>query len=364
VHFNGRRIWNFSEQPMANSSPTRTARALDLGYGFTKYTRGHHRPGGNIDVGCFPSFAALTPKQPSLDSAANLSSMNIVHVNVDGAIYAVGQDAKAAGTGQARQLLDSSYFTSPQYLALARGAMSFMQTGDRIDVLTTGLPLNVFGDKNLRAEVEHRLLGAHELPNADGTTRRIVVGRVDVIPQVVGSLFALALASDNVRKISNERNLTIDVGYGTLLWLMTEGLKPIPSRSNGNMGGVSSLLQSVVRAIDPAAASNVGILERVDKALRPDATRSIKINGVEVELDKHLMHLTSTATENLAELIRSVGSPSDIDNVFLTGGGAHLYRNLVAKAFAGRDIIEDPVESQFTNVRGYQLLSERTLGEL
>lgn len=334
------------------------ARALDLGFGFTKYSKGHTQRDLSLDVGVFPSYAA-----PAVDDslgAGVLKSLNVVTVDVDGARYNVGEDAKSAGTGQARQLLERSFFTSPQYLALAKGALTFMDVPDSgINVLTVGLPLTTFGDEALRRSIERRLLGPHQVPSGSGS-RTIEVKRINLIPQVLGSLVALALPSGRMSEIQAERNLTIDVGYGTLLWLMTEGLKPVPARSSGNMGGVSSLLQAVVRSIDSSASSNIGILERVDQALlRGQPT--VKVNGRTVDLVHHAAHLKAAVSENLTEMLRSVGSTSDIDNVFLTGGGAHLYREALGKAFPNRTINESADGTQFTNVRGYQLLSERLL---
>jgi len=334
------------------------ARALDLGFGFTKYSRGHTNRDLSLDVGVFPSYAA-----PAVDDslgAGVLKNLNVVTVEVDGARYNVGEDAKNAGSGQARQLLERSFFTSPQYLALAKGALTFMDVPPAgISVLTVGLPLTTFGDEDLRQAIEQRLSGSHDIP-CGGETRTVDVKRINLIPQVLGSLIALALPTGRMTEIQAERNLTIDVGYGTLLWLMTEGLKPVPARSSGNMGGVSSLLQAVVRSIDASAASNVGILERVDQALLHGHT-AIKVNGKTVELSQHSAHLGAAISENLTEMLRSIGSASDVDNVFLTGGGAHLYRDALRKAFPGREITEARDGSQFTNVRGFQLLSERLL---
>lgn len=345
---------------MAKKSPT--LRALDLGYGFTKFSKGQYsdRSDGSLEVAAFPSYAA-----PAVDysiGAGVMSDLSVVNISVDGERFTVGEDVRRAADGVGRQMLESTFFRSSQYLALARGAMAFMNVPDHgeIDSLVMGLPLNVYRDKSIIEHVEAKLKGSHLVPDIGkdrGHERSIHVKNIHVIPQVVGSLVAMSRDAGLMTKIREQQNLTIDVGYGTLLWLVADGFAPVPARSNGNMGGVSSLLQKVIRAIDPSAVSSINILDRLDRALL-DNKPTILINGEDVVISKYRSLLASAARENLTELTRSIGHTADIDNVFLTGGGAHLYREEIAAAFPKRKINLAAEGSRFTNVRGFQYLAE------
>jgi plasmid segregation protein ParM len=274
----------------------------------------------------------------------------------------VGDDVRDAADGAARQMLEASFFRSSQYIALARGAMAMMNIPNhgQIDSLVLGLPLTVYGDKALVAHVYDNLLTEHQIPDRralQAKDRVVTIKKLRIIPQVVGSLIAMSKESGLNKKVRETYSLTIDAGYGTLLWLVTRGLTPLPARSNGNMGGVSSLLQKVVRSMDPDSVTNINILDRLDNALR-NSEESIEIDGIELPLAKYSGLLASSTSENLTELIKSIGNTKDINNIFLTGGGAHLYHDAVQRAFSNRKIVTAGSGARFTNVRGFQTIAE------
>lgn len=334
-------------------------RALDLGFGYTKFSQSHCDAQNSLEVSSFPSYAAPVVDRGLLDNGV-LNNLNVIQVNADDQEFFVGEDVRRAADGAAKQLLESSFFKSPQYLALARGAFAFMKipTHGNIEVLTLGLPLNVFRDQSIMDHIKATLAGKHTIPDlAKGGSRTIDVKNLHIIPQVVGSLIFMSHEAGLNEIIADQQNLTIDVGYGTLLWLVTDGFSPLPARSNGNMGGVSSILQKVVRAMDSQATTNITILDRLDKALLNNKA-TIKINGVDVEIEKYQGVLQSAVKENLTELIRGIGNTQDIDNIFLTGGGSHLYRDALQKAFPNRKINTSSKLPRYTNVYGFQLLAQ------
>ncbi len=343
---------------MAKTPPT--FRALDLGFGFTKFSKGQYLDDGSLEVAAFPSYAA--PALSQSIGAGVMSDLSVVNVKVDDERFCVGEDVRKAADGAGRQMLEPSFFKSSQYMALAKGAMAFMNLPDHgeIDTLVTGLPLNVYRDESLVQYVERTLSGTQMIPDIikdGGGDRLIHVKKIHVMPQVIGSLVAMSRDAGLMQKIHEQQNLTIDVGYGTLLWLISDGFAVVPARSSGNMGGVSTLLQKVIRSIDIDAATSINILDRLDRALLENKP-TFMVNGADVELAKYRGMLATAARENLTELIRSIGHTADIDNVFLTGGGAHLYREQVAAIFPNRNINIAPEGSRFSNVRGFQFLAE------
>lgn len=347
---------------MSKKSPV--YRALDLGFGFTKFTKAHYLDDETVEVASFPSYAA-----PAVDlsiGAGVMTDLSIVNVAVDDERFAVGEDVRNAADGAGRQMLESTFFKSSQYLALARGAMAFMKVPDHgeVDALVIGLPINVFRDQALINHVESKIQGIHMVPAlvdkaSEGRVipRSIHIKKVQLIPQVLGSLVEISRHTDLIQKIQGQQNLTIDVGYGTLLWLMSNGFAQMPARSNGNMGGVSSLLQKVVRSIDPNAVTSINVLERLDKALLTNSP-SILVYSQEVQLAKYRGLLASAVRENLTEMLRSIGNTADVDNIFLTGGGAHLYLEEITDAFPKHKINVSSGDSRYTNVRGFQYIAE------
>ncbi len=342
---------------MASNKPT--YRALDLGFGYTKFSAGHYKDEDSLEVAAFPSYAG--PALETVSMGGYLSNAKVINVQVGDETFAVGEDSRKTSDGQGRQLLEASFFRSSQYLALARGAMAFMRVPSAgvIDTLVMGLPLNLYKDAALVQYVSKIMTGEHVVPNIQepGKSITVTVKNASVIPQVVGSLVSLARENDNVSNVSQRQNLTIDVGYGTLLWLVSDGFTSITRRSDGNMGGVSNLLQSVIRSIAPSGVSNLTIMDRLDSALR-NGDPTFMVNGKEVEIAKYRGQLESAVKVNLTELLRSVGQTIDIDAIYLTGGGAHLYKSAIEDAFKGREIHSSKNYPRYTNVRGFQYLAE------
>lgn len=337
-------------------------RALDLGFGFTKFSTAGFAD-EVLKVAAFPSYAG-----PAMDKViggvGGFSNPNVLTIAVGDERFSVGEDSRRAADGNGRQFLEATFFRSKQYLALAKGALAFMDIPDHgnVDSLVMGLPLNIFGDQALTEHIKSSLTGMHSVPDIRSDQRpqrQINVKNTQIIPQVVGSLFSMSREVGLAQQIHEQHNLTIDAGYGTLLWLVTEGFAALPTRSGGNMGGVSSLLQKVVRSIDPGSVHNITLLDKIDKALLNGA-ESFNMHGKKVETATVKGLLTSAAQENLTELIRSIGNTADIDNIFLTGGGAHLYKEAIVAAFPGRTINTSEHGSRYTNVRGFQILAEMT----
>lgn len=175
---------------MANKSKP-NCRALDLGFGFTKFSQGEYLDDGTLSVSAFPSYVAQALDSLRLGTGV-LADLNVIKVAVGNEKFLVGEDVRRAADGGGRQLLEATFFRSSQYLALAKGAIAFMCVPERgdIDRLVIGLPLNVYDDEALVEHVQKNIEGAHAVPDLSetGGTRTIVVKRAHVIPQVVGTV--------------------------------------------------------------------------------------------------------------------------------------------------------------------------------
>lgn len=342
------------------SKRAKVARALDVGYGFTKFTTSEVQDNGFIDVSVIPSYADGHVDALNIPGGL-VRSHDLIKVVVGGTPFVVGPDAKKGASGYGSQLLEKSFFLSSQYQALCLGAMAMMKVHDHIDHLTVGLPLNVYSDASLHDHLRSILIGTHEVPVIGSQeTKRVAVSSLSVVPQIIGSVVTLSDSAGGIEDVFEQRNLTIDVGYGTLLWMVSDGVTPIPARSGSSMGGVSALLQEVIKSMDPSATTNIGILDRLDQALL-SGKPNIQINGKPYPVIDHRVAIDSVIRQNLATLTRSIGQFADIDNIFLSGGGAHLYLASVQEVFKGRNIAANPSSAQFANVKGFQILAENEL---
>ncbi len=340
------------------------ARAIDIGFGYTKLSRSTIDASYRMSSMAFPSIPA--PADGHMDIASGeMQKLQVVNVEVDGVRYIVGPDSMLAASGRQTRAVEDLFFDSPQYLALYRGALAYMDlpaSTDTVHALGMGLPLTVWRDVGLRERIKTRMTGSFTVPIPNSrATRAINVQHVQLWPQVLGALVSISTEAGEQADISNQNNLVIDVGYGTMLWLVSSGYQPQPGRSEGNKGGVSSILKVVAKALDPTVSNDPRILDRIDTSLRTG--KPLIINGTEVDLNRCKAIAHSQAQQHLHDLLETIGTHKDLDNIFLAGGGAHLYRPLLATAFKGRLIREQTNEPQMANLKGYQNLVERMLAQ-
>ena len=333
-------------------------RALDIGLGHVKYSKEHHKIGNELNVGTFPSVAV----EGTFEQTRSMNQLNVRTVKVGKQCFIVGEDAKKASGAMTKQLLDKTYYTSDQYVALGYGALAKMEIPAHgiVDKLVMGLPLTVISDKAINEHITRHFSGSFGVPNDDGDDERlreVQVQKLLIIPQVVGSLLAMSMDTKLGAVIEDKRNLTIDVGYGTLLWLVSIGMDAEPSRSKGNMGGVSNLLQRLLKTMNPGCESSVVLLERLDKVLR-EKLPTMRIAETEYVMADYEPQIHSAIRENMQDVFRSVGDHWDYDNIFLTGGGAPIYKDGIQKLFPNRTVSISSKDSRFLNVRGFQYLAE------
>ena len=94
-------------------------RAIDVGFGYTKFTTG----GTAADIRCasFPSLACLSTRDPSASLGAE--RRRTFAIPIKSVFYEVGPDVVLAGDGFRATQIHHRYIDTPEYLALACGAM-------------------------------------------------------------------------------------------------------------------------------------------------------------------------------------------------------------------------------------------------
>ena len=207
------------------------ARAVDLGYGYVKYSKGHLSASGDLPCDAFPSTAPQSYGYNDVDGGV-MRGLDVTPVEIDGQTYHVGPQSLVAAPGLFSRMLDDSYFISPQYLALFRGALHYMGLpGRQVDSMVVGLPIKQYRDPAVIAHVQRQFSGTHVLPRRSMSLpeRHVGITSVRVVPQTVGALVAQSQAVGAADRVPHETNLTIDVGYGTLQWMLSQGTTPVPA---------------------------------------------------------------------------------------------------------------------------------------
>lgn len=320
---------------------TAIVRAIDVGFGYTKFTLG----GGGADVRCasFPSLACLSARDPSASLGAE--RRRTFAMPIKGVFYEVGPDVVLAGDGFRATQIHHRYIDTPEYLALARGAMRSMKV-DCIDLLVVGLPVATFAAD--KAALENLMTGRHDV----GGGKTVQVRRALAMAQPHGALIDYADQHDRVLAMQEEQSLVIDPGSRTFDWLLARGMKLSHKRSHSVDRGVADILNLIADDVGAEIGAPYTSLDRIDSALRSGKALSVYQKVYALARMKPMVE--SIARQAVAAMMRRIGPAYDVRNVILVGGGAFLFRKAVKQAFASHEILEVR-EPMFANVRGYQI---------
>lgn len=323
-----------------------TVRAIDLGYGYTKFSKEVNAKGEAV-YDSFPSIAVRRYGSSELGTEVNVNT-DVVPVEYDGEIYLGGKEIhlKVPSDSDPR-ILHDDYIEDPHYMALHYVAFSYMDV-EEIDYLVVGMPVSLMHRK---AKIVELLKGTHKI----GAGKTVTVKEVIAMPQPMGGLMNLILSSDKdaFADFQEEQTLVIDPGYQTFDWLLSEGLKPMEARSGSySGGGMSKILAAIIddmstKDVTKGRYKNV---EKLDKGLR---TGKFNLPGQKnYDLSKHKDAADSIVREAINKMVSSAGDGSDIDNIILVGGPSKFFIEALKKVYGDHDItvLEDP---RMSNVEGY-----------
>jgi plasmid segregation protein ParM len=333
------------------SDKAKIVRAIDLGWGYTKYSHFDIETDGLK----FSSFPSLAPRSAGLDlSMSILGKRDTVVVDIDGTKYEVGPDSGDLDTNDSTRNLNDQYIHTEQYKAVFYGALHYIAE-PVIDLLVVGLPVsNMAAASKLKA----LMVGKHKVN--DQLT--VEVKDCQVLAQPLGGLYyclSLAKEREEFEFLAEEVNLVIDPGFLTFDFLPSNGEKIIENRAGAHTGGVSKVLRSIAESISNKYGMKYDNLSAIDKGLR---RRKMKINGEPEDLAEHIKNTRSVIEGSVNYMKNIVGDGSDIDNIILLGGGSHIYQKTIAAYYPKHTILTLDDNAQTANVQGFQLAGEKFAG--
>lgn len=332
---------------------TKIARAIDVGYRLTKWVESANGPA--IKTKHFPSIAPRASDKSITEALGQ--HRDTVELTIAGVTYEVGADARfAQGSYFARNLADD-YCLTPEYLALTRGALSFMNV-EHIDLLVVGLPVSTF--KKNKDALSRLLTGKHDTANG----KQVTVGEVVVLTQPHGALAAYAADSGRWKEIARQRNLIVDPGSRTFDWLVTEGYKAFDQKSGAVNRGMIDVLEDIAAGVSAEIGEKYSDLDRIDRSLQTGA--KFTVLGKTMDLTAHVKNAQRIAVDAVKEMRRRIDSQDDsatfIDNIVIAGGGADFFKEQIEKAFP-KHTVRVLKQALYANVRGFQLLGMDTLAQ-
>lgn len=332
---------------MARNKGNAIVRAIDLGFGYTKYSK-------MIDNDiCYNSFPSVAPRASKLEDSdlAMINERDTIVVRVDGTDYEVGPDSLLLETSDTTRTLNDQYIHTAQYKALTYGALAYIGETE-IDLLVVGLPVSTYAQGH--EQLKKSLIGEHKINDKFTCT----VKNALVVYQPLGGLtYCMSLAKSELfedRDLKESMNLIIDPGFLTFDFLLANGSKIIEKKSDAHTGGVSRILSAIAESISHKIGKKYDNFAAIDKALKK---KKIRIAGKEEDLIEHIKNTKSVIESPITYMKNIVGDGSDIDNIILLGGGSPIFEKTLKENFKDHDIIciEDP---SFANVKGYQIIGE------
>ena len=326
-------------------------RAVDVGYGMTKYVL-QSEGNGKATCDSFPSVVALG--QGRQLGAGYFEKRDTVVIEWQGQAYEVGRDVALAFRGHNTRVLDANYIFSDDYQVLLRGALKKIGLS-RLDLLVLGAP--VLNYERVAQPLESSFTGSISL----GKGESVEVARVVVLPQPVGGLAWAGNAMQLGGADSGGLTLLVDVGYFTVDWLVAEGTRVLPERSGSYPGGVSALVRELANEVSRKTGDDittVAMWERIDRFLY--AKEKFIIYGKEYDLTQHAQALRSVVSQTVAAIAQRIGDAKDISQLLLVGGGARSFSNALQALYPNMrsEIVQD---APFANVRGFQMIGEAML---
>ena len=319
-------------------------RAVDVGFGNTKFVTGiGGGKGSDIRCASFPSRAYPSTRDPS--KALGSEGRKTFAIPIGGLFYEVGPDVMLAADAFRATQIHGDYIETPQYLALARGALRMMKI-DTIDLLVVGLPVSAFAAK--KAALEKLMTGRHDV----GGGKTVVVRKALAMAQPNGALIDYATQHDKVEALEHEHSLVIDPGSRTFDWLVARGMTLSHKQSHSVNRGVSNMLQLIADDISEEIGQPYTNLDNIDLALRAGKSLSVYQRHYNPARMRPMVEII--AKDAVAAMMQRIGGAFNIQHVILVGGGAFLFKKAVKQAFSTHQILEVK-EPMYANVRGYQI---------
>ena len=326
-------------------------RAIDTGYGWTKFTTGHARrsnEGIAVDVEAFQSVPMVV-KGESIDlPASGETAGSSILVRLNGTAYRVSD--QPTYSKDVIRIRGDGYTQSEPYAVCMAAAVKAMGL-ERLDHLVVGTPVGNY--ESAKASLKAKF---GEGIDVDG--RIIEVKHLHVVAQPIGGLVWHYYANSRQSDLSRHPRVLVDVGHGTLDWVAVQGLKTNLDRCGSVTYGVSRFIDRVTQAIKGSGQGieDAWFSDTVDQMLMQN--RPLIYRGQEHRRENFESLIEQIASEGVQHIMASLGDVGMFQSVVLMGGGGRLYQRALATAFKPIPI-EEVAAARFANVRGFQLLAER-----
>ncbi|MGD9824823.1 ParM/StbA family protein [Desulfobacter sp.] len=321
---------------------------IDVGFGFTKAYSGQNSV-------IFKSLIGDAADIQFMSSMGDAEPTDNLHITLDNKTYFLGTYAERQ-SNLTEYTLDQEKMVEEFIKILALAAAGICaQTHGPVNVVT-GLPVAYLKRDTRRLKQiiqgEHEIIYHHQA--APDEHRKLIIDRVHVIPQPIGSIFNLIF--DDYGKIC-DRDLAasklgvVDIGFKTTDFSIFDHLQYIERGSSTMDTGVSKCFSVIADKLRQESGINI----EPYKIFKFIESGVVKIRGKEynvLNLKKRVY--THAASAIASDLNRLWKNDWDIDSIIVSGGGAIPLAEFLVPSVDGNVIpIPKSIDARFNNVQGY-----------
>lgn len=317
-----------------NESPFNIV-SIDIGYSNVKIATGTvHNNDPTVEV--YPAYATTREEDEIQLVKRDRASEAVVYP--EGNMWRVFTDMPDS------RELHNRYHTTEMYLALYYGGLLKATKGTNgvIDLLVTGLPVDIANHEQQRAELTARLTGTFKI-TPDNT---VTVKRVIVLAQGVGVINDIlnqdGMISDE--ELGHSNILVVDPGFYSMDYVAFSRGDRLPNSSGTSLNATSVIIEHIVAILNeenPHEAKD-DMQEIIEVALRNGQTRFF--NGFRyVELEPFIQRVVSqVASEVVKELRKRTRAVGPIHIIAAAGGGTRFYEKAIRDAFPQAKVLVSP----------------------
>jgi len=321
---------------------------IDVGFGFTKAYSGQNSV-------IFKSLIGDAADIQFTSSMGDADPTDSLHITLDNKTYFLGSYAERQSS-LTEYTLDQEKMVEEFIKILALAAAGICAQAHGPVNVVTGLPVAYL--KRDTRRLKQIIQGVHEITyhhqDAPDEYRKLIIDKVHVIPQPIGSIFNLIF--DDHGKICN-RDLAasklgvVDIGFKTTDFSIFDHLQYIERGSSTMDTGVSRCFSVIADKLRQESGINI----EPYKVFKFIEAGVVKIRGKEynvINLKKRVYtHAASTIASDLNRLWKN---DWDIDSIIVSGGGSIPLAEFLMPSVEGTVIpIPESTDARFNNVQGY-----------
>ena len=351
---------------MHTNAHPQIARAIDVGCGHVKFSTGESGISkGVFDIACgsFPALPIRSTRHYKEDaSGVELGAkLKVTSIDVDGQTFVISADPEVIAVPSDSRSAGENYVSSRSFRICIAAAIKQMQLPyPRIDHLVLGAPVGNF-EAAKKALLENFAVGVQF------DDQKVGIGQIHVVQQPIGGLLYQYRTNGHEADLAGYTRLVIDVGYGTLSWVVAHGLVPVHDRSGTVSYGVERLIDTIHHEVSKAYGSfseNLAITEDIDRMLK-GTYNDFFFRGQSYDHERFERLINGIIDQGLEAVFKNVGKTTDLRCVVVVGGQGRRYgkRLQAMKPALHVEIVGSTgTDACLANVRGFQLIAERQRG--